>query len=267
MDRMRTQIPQRKQSNRAGFSMVEILIVIGIIGVIAGLGSVAYVRQVASSKVGTATSIINANLVQARQMAIAMRQTRRVAIDPGELEGFSQGDQSGYRIRPAQIWIEGKVCENFRFEQAAFCSDPREGNTFAITDPNYLPDGIMIADVGGLIIGEDGTAGRILYIEFNQRGQLSKIYFEGDEQSARPKEFPAVIHVTRDNEVFEVDGVLYSYSDYIDEGPPQWDEDDAQERYKVDTIEILWLTGKTRVYDYGIFGVFPNDEPDTNQDN
>lgn len=257
--------------------MVEMIVVIGIIGVLTALGSVAYVHQVGSSKISATVGIVNTNLVQARQMAIAMRQSRRVAIDPGELDGFSGRNFSGYRTRRAQIWIEGKICEEFGFEEKAYCQDPR-GNTdnnYSITDPDYLPDGVSVVGVGEVVVGVgnddpgDGqsTYNRNLYIEFNPRGQLSKIYFQGGESAARPKNRAAMIYIARDNEIFDIaNNGTKTYADLVNGNIQfsQWNFDDgvnAQQRYKIGTIEILWLTGKTRTYDFAIFGPWPNDEP------
>ncbi len=242
----------------AGFSMVEIIVVIGIIGVLTSIGAISYVNQINSSRVSSVTSIINTNLVQARQMAIAMRQSRRVVIDPGKIEA-----SSGQRTKPARIWIEGKVCEEFNFEEEAFCTKDGGPNTFIITDPDTLPDGVSLVNVGNTLVSEvnDGSDPNPLYIQFNPRGQLSKIYFEGGEQSARPREMPAVFHLTRDNETYEIGGKAFRYEDIRPAvaDDTQGGEEDANVRYKINTIEILWLTGKTRVYDYAVFGVWPTD--------
>ncbi|MBZ0254779.1 prepilin-type N-terminal cleavage/methylation domain-containing protein, partial [bacterium] len=172
---------RRRQS--AGFSMVEIIVVIGIIGVLTGLGAVSYVNQINSSRVSSFTSIVNTNLVQARQMAIAMRQSRRVVIDPGKF------DDADHRISPARIWIEGKICEEFDFEGEAFCQSDGGPNNFIITDPDLLPDAVSIVDIGTSKVSDFNTGSdpKPLFIQFNPRGQLSKIYFLDGEKSARPK--------------------------------------------------------------------------------
>lgn len=238
--------------------MVEIIVVIGIIGVLTGLGAVSYVNQINSSRVSSVTSIINTNLIQARQMAIAMRQSRRVVIDPGKIDS-----DSAQRVMPARIWIEGKICEEFDFDSEAFCQPNSGPNNFIITDPDLLPDSVSLVDVGDQKISDNntGTDPKPLFIQFNPRGQLSKIYFPGGERSARPKDTQAVLHLTRDNEIFKLGKKTYTYDDVVDENlsPTEKGEKDAKERYKINTIEILWLTGKTRVYDYAVFGFWPND--------
>lgn len=249
---------QLRRRRDAGFSMVEIIIVIGIIGVLTGLGTVSYMNQINSSRVSSVTSIINTNLVQARQMAIAMRQSRRVVIDPGYID-----PESRQRIQPAKIWIEGKVCEEFDFEGEAYCNQDGGPNSFIITDPDTLPDAVSIADVGTTLISEymDEDEPNPIFIQFNPRGQLSKIYFQGGERSARPKDRQAVLHLTRDSEIYSKGDNTFTYDEIVTENMNSFasGEEDANERYKINTIEILWLTGKTRVYDFAVFGFWPND--------
>ncbi|MDP8245846.1 MAG: hypothetical protein P9L94_17315 [Candidatus Hinthialibacter antarcticus] len=249
---------RQRRCSTAGFSMVEIIVVIGIIGVMTGIGAVTYMGQINSSRVSSMTAVINTNLVQARQMAIAMRQSRRVVIDPGKIE-----DASGQRIKPARIWIEGKICEEFNFDEEAYCSKDGGPNTFIITDPDLMPDGVSLVDVGTDLISEfnDDDESQPLYIQFNPRGQLSKIYFLGGEQSARPKDRQAILHMAKDSAIFKKGDETRSYDDLVSQNLNTFakDEENANERYKINTIEILWLTGKTRVYDYAVFGFWPND--------
>lgn len=249
---------RQRRGSAAGFSMVEIIVVIGIIGVMTGIGAITYMNQISSSRVSSMTAMINTNLIQARQMAIAMRQSRRVVIDPGVLDS-----DSGQRVKPARIWIEGKICEEFNFDEEAYCSKDGGPNSFIITDPDLMPDGVSLVDVGTTLLSDviSGNDERLLYFQFNPRGQLSKIYFDGDESSARPKDQQAVIHLAKDNQTFEIGSSIHSYDDAVGQSltRTERDEEDASERYKINTIEILWLTGKTRVYDYAIFGFWPND--------
>ncbi|MEW6234289.1 MAG: prepilin-type N-terminal cleavage/methylation domain-containing protein [Candidatus Omnitrophota bacterium] len=252
----------------SGFTMVEILIVIGIIGILAAIGSVGYVKQLNQSRVDSAVSYINAKLQQARQMAIAIRQIRRVAIDAGAFDTESKN----WRTRRATIWIEGKVCQEYLFSDPAQCENPLKRasastvpNAYEIGDPDSLPDGVSIADVDGLIPGDGGNA-EIFYIEFNPRGAVSKVYFQGKEAETNYNEIAPVIHLTRDNETFAIEGESGDYEWALSQAGSAailFDGgDDQNERYKIQTVEVVRLTGKTRFYDFAVMNPWPLDEPE-----
>lgn len=261
-----TRVPVSTTQSTAGYSMIEILIVVAIIGILAGIGAVSFQSQLKASRIGSATSIINANLTQARQMAIAMRQSRRVAIDIGELDGFSNNNLSGYRTAVPSIWIEGKRCDQFSFSENAHCLGPRDQttpNAFIIGDPSNLPDGITIASLGRQILGPNTPS--ILYIEFNSRGQATKAYFEGRENSENLATLQELaLHIVQDNEFFNYGGSDMGYVDAMNNANAtrlNFESGEyANERLKVNTIEIVRLTGKTRVYRHAIFGGWPSDE-------
>ncbi len=252
-------------SQNEAFSMVEMIVVIGIIGVIVSVGAVSYINQISQSRVDTAARIIDANLRQARQLSISMRQNRRVAIDAGELDGFSQNKLTGTRIRRAAIWIEGKRNKAYDFETHI----PKGGgytgtmpNAYPLGDTDYLPENVMIADVDNRIPGIDNPD--IFYIEFNTRGAIQKVYFDGEEGQTGYNEIAPVIHLARDAEVFTIDGMDYNYVDAVQKaGNPSflWGGDNAKERYKIYTLEVIRLTGRTRRYDFAIMNPWPLDEP------
>lgn len=279
---MKATLTLHKTPASAAYSMIEMMMVIGIVGILVGAGAVGYVSQMNRSKVNSAAQIVNSYMQQARQSAIAMRQARRVAIDAGALEGFATDEYSGARTERITIWIEGKVCEEYLFGDSPICrnstggANPDEKNAYALSDTDYLPDGVMIADVGGRTPGIEGFPA-LFYVEFNARGGVEKVYFDGQEKSTGRFGIPAVIHLTRDNEVFTVDDKYIKYTDAIadldsleDEilfkdfeklTRSEQEEDDSQERYKIHTVEIVRLTGKTRLYDYAYQDPWPTDEP------
>ncbi len=258
----------RPSRQMLGFSMIEIVIVIGIIGVLVAAGTVGYVQQLNRSRVDSAVSVLNANLQQARQMAIAVRQVRRVAIDAGSFDE----EASRTRIRRAQIWIEGKRCQEFLFRDPAACQNPsgiggaQTGpNAWQVAEPDFLPDYVTIADVDGRIPGA-GNNPEIFYIEFNPRGSIGKVYFDGEESSTTYNAIAPVIHLTRDNEVFTFGDNTGDYEFALQNGSDTtWDEPDAKERYKIQTVEVVRLTGKTRFYDYAILNPWPLDEPEVEE--
>lgn len=253
-----------------GFSLIEVMLVIGIIGILIGVGATSFVSQVNRTRLSSAVSIIESNLQQARQNAIAMRQSRRVAINAGQLDGFSDGRASGYRTEQASIWIEGKHCEEYNFSAGAYCQDRtgRTPNAFALSDVENLPDSVMVADVDGLVPGIDDHP-TTFYIEFDARGSVSKVYFQ-DEENTPSNNIAPVIHLTRDGETFNIAGNSGDYVTALSNSGAsslEWENNrnsagkDSKERYKVSTIEVVRLTGRTRSYDYAVLGSWPLDHP------
>lgn len=239
-----------KTRRQAAFSLVEIMVVVGILGIMVGMGSVMYFRQINESKVASAAQMIDAKLKQTRQMAIAMRQSRRLVINT---------DDPGNGMK---IWVEGKRSEGSKVEpkfyedQASRYFDQKEPNKYVIGDEDKITEDVAIADVAGF--EPNGN----VYIEFNARGQVAKVYFSGEEQDNSANNKQPIIHLSRVNEVFEIDGERVSYEDGAggEFADLTWEHDDANERYKVHTLEVVRLTGRTRKYDYGIFAPWPTDQ-------
>jgi len=255
-----------RKTETSAFSMLEILIVIGIIGVLVAAGSFGFVQQMNRSRVESATNIVNSVIQQARQSAIAMRQARRVVFHAGSLDNFPDS-LSGLRTERASMWVEGKICEEYKFDEMAWCQSGQNmpPNAYQVGDPVYLPDNVMIAGLDGRIPGVNSPS--VFYIEFNSRGGVRKVYFQGEENSTGVMEIAAVIHLARDNETIIRSNNPVPYeavinnadaSEYRFEPTPGVN---ANERYKVNTIEVVRLTGKTRIYDFGYQDPWPFDEP------
>lgn len=264
------------KQNQAAFSMIEIMIVVGIILVITGAGTVGFLSTLKQNRVSSALQMIQAQMQQARQNAISMRQDRRVAINVGSLS--EQDDLEGERVQRPSVWVEGKRCERFPFSGPAVCQDPDSPNNYQITDEATLPDGVTITLADNNASSMPGVGGNptLFYFEFNPRGQLSKVYYSGNEPSGEFNyQLPSVLHFFADNTQFETDDRQESYMDLVrrDSGDSACFEfgrnendtgDCALERYKVQTLEVVRLTGKTRRYDYGYQDPFPFDQPATN---
>jgi prepilin-type N-terminal cleavage/methylation domain-containing protein len=262
----------KRPNLQSGFSMLEMLMVIGIIGVLIGVGSVAYMNQISSARVSSGVQILNANFRIARQQSIAMRQRRRVCIHAGHLSGMDtesgQPTLSGTRESTEEpffgrvaVWVEGKRSQEYYFSDNAYNIDRNLANAYETTEVEYFPDGIMIADLDGNIPGIDSP--KTFYIEFNSRGAISKVYFEGGEKTTTSNSIAPIIHIARDGEVFSVDGTSMDYTRAIsslDSSKLQAGGDYAKERFKIQTIELIRLTGKSRVYDFAIFNPWPIDE-------
>lgn len=267
-------INKRSRAHKRGFSMIEIIIVIGILAIMVGVGATSFINQANRNRLNSASRMIATTIQQARQMAIAMRQERRVVIDAGALDGFTDSTISGVRVSPIRVWIEGKRCEQLNFDTPAICADRSGdlGNAVELTDPELIPDGIMLG-LDGVIPGIDNPT--TFYIEFSPRGSVSKVYFSGQEAGTLPNQIEPLIYVTRDNEIFNFRNETANYQKVVnDDKLPTWqpreiykDNDDVEvredfERYKINTIEVIRLTGRTRTYDYAVLGPFPLDHPE-----
>ncbi len=259
----------QRSPNQSGFSMVEIMVVIGIIGILVGVGANSYFSQISQSRVDTGIQILNANFKQARQSAIAMRQNRRVVIDTGTLSGLEEtpAQLAGARTNPIQVWIEGKHCEEYSFDSKAYClpGGVSSSNAYALSDPETFPDGLAIADVDGIVPGLNQNPS-VFYVEFNTRGSIEKVYFDGKETTTLYNAIQPLIHVVRAGETFEIG---QDYGDYVKmldnfgKTSMNWSNPPSEEnkaRYKVQTIEVVRLTGKTRVYSYAVMNPWPIDE-------
>ena len=250
--------------------MLEILMVVGIIGIIMGLGAVSYTNQVNKNKVETTTIKVESMLKQARQMSIAARVSRRVAIDLGEEINGVDDDQDGKIDEAGEIWIEGKKSELKYYADSA--------NLEEISDRERLVDGVIVADVDGQFTR---NLKKLLYIEFNSRGQVDNVYFEGGEKNP-PNTIAPVLHITRSGESFDIDdgssSTSYKYWDLntgicaktgftVSDTDPQIKKRKIAttlQRYKVQTLEVVRLTGRTRRYEYAVFSPWPNDHPGAN---
>jgi len=254
----------RKTTRATAFSLVEVLVVVAIIGLLASMGTYSYVSQINESRLESAAIRIESNLKQARQMAIAMRESRRVVIDYEPIDN-EDNDNDGVIDEPIEVWIEGKVSENLPFDgMASRNRDPRQKtvNAYPITDPVRLPDKIAIADVDTYVPDGNDIPG-VFYIEFNARGQASKVYFQGEESTYAAKNLRGVIHLTRANETFTIQDGMKTYADMLNDAKTNtltWDQADASERFKVHTLEVVRLTGRTRRYGFGIFAPWATDE-------
>ncbi len=220
---MRSRGCRRTDSRDAGFSMIEMIVVVAIIGVLAGLGAVSYSKFINRQRLETAADIIAASLRQARQLAIATREPHRVVFSVPDVTDLSNP-------LPQEVWIE--VLKKSR--------DPRGGsveNWVEVTEGKRLPDGVQIISFNDTKPGDRGNS-RLYYAEFNFQGQMAKHRFSSD-----PLKTPSL--------------ALYIHLARVGQEP---DPGVAEDRLLVSSVEVLRLTGRVRTYDYAYGTPFPTTE-------
>jgi len=263
----------KSRAYSSAFSMIEVMIVVGIVLVLTGAGTVGFLSTLKGNRMGSAMSMVQSQMQQARQNAIAMRQDRRVAINFGTLE--DQENLSGQRVQRPSVWIEGKRCERFPFSGSALCQGGDGPNAYQISDETFLPDGVTVTLATNQVSNLPGRNANptLIYFQFNPRGQLAKVYYDGQEPSGEFNyNLPGVLHFFADNTQFQAAGQTMNYVDLVQRGqgdsacfefggPNSDDGPCALQRYTVRTLEVVRLTGKTRQYDYGYQDPFPFDQP------
>ncbi len=265
---------------RAGFSLLEVIVVFSIISLMIGVGAVGYRNLIDSSKVGAGSSMVAAQIRQARQYAVALRESRRVVILIERLSsGSDDQDPAVDRLNPPiKVWTEKK-----RTESALFGTD----NAVQITDAQSLTSGVTVASIylpgtstprinteSGYFAKGSANDPNIsdansyyckIYVEFNPRGQLAGVYFDrGVYQESNKADSvsggQAFLHFIQWAERIDLgdSGGEKYYTELIEGSQLQklTREDDGvdniKERGKAKTIEILRLTGRVREYEYGI---------------
>lgn len=252
------------RAKRAGFSLLEVIVVFAVIGILASVGALGYRSMISMNKVSSASTMIAANIRQARQFAVALRQSRRAVIQIERLDasGASTNPLIDRQNPPVRIWIEGKRDERQPFGTVTGA----RGNIVELSGSQALTHGVTIVSMympgsQGVLDPNDhlsGTVGRI-YVEFNPRGQLQGLYF-GSGSITEGSEYDGgqvFLHIMEWSEKIatEPDGEQAFYGGLIDGNRLSLlgrDSEFATERYKASTLEILSLTGKVREYDYGV---------------
>lgn len=151
--------------HRRGFSLVELLVVIGIMGLFVSVATFSYIRYLDQVAIESASSTVSAVLNRARQVAVATRTARRVALD----------------LARDQMVVHRKIYEQFEFDQLIDFVDSsgqrqRIPNWRQIGEVTRLQNKADIVDVSGW--GPDDIDGpdKIYYIQFDTQGRNAKGY-------------------------------------------------------------------------------------------
>ena len=126
--------------------------------------------------------------------------------------------------------------EGFDLPQEVYIEKKEGSEWIQVSDPKRLPQGAVIASFSGSPPGDNGNS-TVYYAEFNFRGQMTKSYFSSD---SAPTSMSLYVHLKRVGD--------------------EVDNDVEEDRPRMNSIEVLRLTGRVRIYDYGYGQPFPTTE-------
>lgn len=78
--------PFRVRRTRAGFSLIEMLVVVTIVGILLAISGGAIGRQIARDRVLRSATVVQGMLTEASQLAVRRRAPVRVEFNGGELQ-------------------------------------------------------------------------------------------------------------------------------------------------------------------------------------
>ena len=260
----------RSRRRTSGFSLLEIIVVFSIISIMIGVGAASYRGLIDTNSVASASSMLAAHIRQARQFAVALRESRRVVILIERVAGkdIAKDDPLiDLENPPLQIWMEAKRTQSKPYSEA--------GNAYQISDSQKLSKGVTVASVsmagqgvydpGELTFSDHPSASSStseavrIFVEFNSRGQLAGVYcdngsiVEGNKDSSITGGQVFLHFLLWGQRIALTSGAEEYYSELVSRGGNQLGslERDSVERFKAHTVEILRLTGRVREYDYG----------------
>ena len=261
-----------KRSKRQGFSLTELLVVLAIAGVVAGLAIVSFIGASKNLRLSSAANALNQSLINARQQAITSRSARRVAIN----------------LTNGTYWIERKNVEATEWTEGG-------RNALRVSEVERVAKNILIADIAGFTEAEitvSQGARKIWYVEFDNRGTAIN-YPENGVPGGNPvveafrtrpwsQRSNLTLHLIMDNTRIPVDeqsqlaynlrnAALVSFINSIEANDEDGNEQDdgntsvaievsTEARRQTVSVFVLALTGRSKVFEYG-YG-FPWSETD-----
>ena len=255
-----------------GFSLIELLTVVGIIVIMVGIASFSFFRYAENSRVSGAANNISSIIRGARQASITNRETRRVVLElhPQGASDTELRDKIWVEKPPPNRnedlpWIPVSDVESFDYQ-----SD--------VTDVVGTLDGHPVTnenvDANDLDSFRSGDNFAKICYEFNSQGQIvSRYILSGNNAKTEFNEGGYLIHViNRDERIalsYTDEGNMDSFVVY----DPNTTKirflkrdvvnniDPYTERRKCYTIVVLHNVGRTRVLDYGYGSPWDDTDP------
>jgi prepilin-type N-terminal cleavage/methylation domain-containing protein len=106
-----------------GFTITELMVVVVIVGVMAGMAMVSFVRSRSEGQIDAFATAVRNNINNARNRAVATHSTYVVDVRPSSVQ-VCQVDPTVVPAQrtcptPVNLNCNGAACENFRIVQAA----------------------------------------------------------------------------------------------------------------------------------------------------
>ena len=180
-----------------GVSLIELLIVLVIIGIIAGFGLPEYGRFAAKSRVRSAATELLQNMRMARTMAIKENRTYLITFDPAtntyrigfdtNENGSLADDVDVYGQGPVKVInVQNEYGDNVVLGESNFVVNPPNGpNGVAISDQSsfsFMTD--SSTSPNGMIYFQHNTRAYTFSVELaNTAGKTNLFMWQGDEDN------------------------------------------------------------------------------------
>ena len=129
----------------AGFTLIETMIVVAIIGVIAGITIPAFGKYMRSQRVAGARAELISNIAYTKSLAIAKRTTFRIEFDAGEYRIVRAGPDTIIRtkVAPVGITFSATADPNFYAWGLSDAVDITLDAGASVINLNLLPNGTV----------------------------------------------------------------------------------------------------------------------------
>ena len=169
----------RKMHQKNGFSFIELLVVIGIITVLAGIAIITFHNYKPTMKINGAARQIHSDLMQSRMKAVSENNNYVVAFIPltNSYKIYDDNDNSVTSISPT-------LNENELIKSVSFDTVTNEfyGAVFGFVDGVLETDGVTPLNPGDDPVTFPCTSGGIIWTSFQPNGRSDTDCFVGIEE-------------------------------------------------------------------------------------
>ena len=188
-----------KLKENKGVSLVELLIVIIILGILAGAGIPGYGRFAAKNRVRRAATELMQNMRMVRTMAIKENRTYLITLNPATNEyrlGFDTNGNGSLADTGVDVYGQGPVRE-IDVQEEYGANVVFGESTFPVIHPPNGPNGIAISEQSsfrfmadsstspnGMIYFQENNRGYTFCVELaNSSGKTNLFMWDGDEDN------------------------------------------------------------------------------------